>query len=228
MRTRGPKPGADLESAGMTDTDRFSSPTGRTGAQWVEWLDGRGAREMAHADIAKLVLTEITAVARKLGDGSKSSNPEWWAQGVAVHYEQAIGRRNVGQRCDGAWSASASKTLPGDMDAVRGHFAAHMSGVFADRGGLHPDAGGDPVPADDEPGTSDTEKWRYWRCPMSDGSRIAVTVQTKPPGKDGAVKSTLAVNHDSLADEPARDRVKAWWKEVLAELAAEMKADATK
>ena len=50
-------------------------------------LDGRGAREMAHADIAKLVLTEITAVARKLGDGSKSSNPEWWAQGVAVPIE---------------------------------------------------------------------------------------------------------------------------------------------
>ena len=86
----------------MTDTDRFSSPTGRTGAQWVEWLDGRGAREMAHADIATLVLAEITAAARKLGDGSKSSNPEWWAQGGAVHYEQAIGRRSVGQRCDGA------------------------------------------------------------------------------------------------------------------------------
>ena len=203
----------------MTDTDRFSSPTGRTGAQWVEWLDGRGAREMAHADIATLVLAEITAAARKLGDGSKSSNPEWWAQGVAVHYEQAIGRRSVGQRCDGAWSASASKTLPGDMDAVRDRFAAHMSGVFAASVG---------VQAADEPGTSDTEKWRYWRCPMSDGSRIAVTVQTKAPGKDGAVKSTLAVNHDSLADEPARDRVKAWWKEVLADLAAEMKAEATK
>lgn len=58
---------------------------------------------------------------------------------------------------------------------------------------------------------------------MADGSRIAVTVQTKAPGKDGAVKSTLAVNHDALADEAARDRVKAWWKDVLADLATAMR-----
>ena len=57
---------------------------------------------------------------------------------------------------------------------------------------------------------------------------LRALAEHKAPGKDGAVKSTLAVNHDSLADEPARDRVKAWWKEVLAELAAEMKTDATK
>lgn len=207
----------------MTDTDRFIAPTGRTGDEWVAWLDERGARDMGHAEIAKLLLPEITAADGELGDGSKSSNPAWWAQGVTVHYEQAIGRRAVGQRCDGAWSASASKTLPGDMDAVRDRFAEHMTGVFADRGGLHPGADGAPVVADDEPKQSDTDKWRYWRCPMADGPRIAVTVQTKAPGKDGAVKSTLAVNHDSLADEAARDRVKAWWKDVLADLAAAMK-----
>lgn len=207
----------------MTDTDRFSAPTGRTGAQWVEWLDAQGARDMAHHDIAALVLPEIAAGERTLGDGSPSSNPAWWAQSVTVHYEQAIGVRGVGQRCDGAWAASASKTLPGDMTVVRDRFADHMAAVFADRGGLHPDAGGTPVVADDEPKLSDTDKWRYWRCPMSDGSRIAVTAQTKAPGKDGAVKSTLAVNHDSLADEPARDRVKAWWKDTLGELAATMK-----
>ncbi|WP_295625066.1 hypothetical protein [uncultured Corynebacterium sp.] len=206
----------------MTDTDRFSAPTGRSGDEWVVWLDDRGARDLPHPDIAALAVAEIRAADGTLGDGSTSSNPEWWAQGVAVHYERAIGRRAVGQRGDGAWSAAVSKTLPGDMDHVRDAFAVHVDAILADRGGLHPDADDDPVPAEGEPRTSDTDKWRYWRCPMADGSRVAVDVQTKKPGKDGAVKSTLAVNHDSLDDEASRDRVRIWWRGVLADLAAEM------
>ena len=39
----------------MTDTDRFIAPTGRTGDEWVAWLDERGARDMGHAEIAKLL-----------------------------------------------------------------------------------------------------------------------------------------------------------------------------
>ena len=46
-----------------------------------------------------------------------------------------MGVRGVGQRCDGAWAASASKTLPGDMTVVRDRFADHMAAVFVDRGG---------------------------------------------------------------------------------------------
>lgn len=105
--------------------------------------------------------------------------------------------------------------MPGDMTAARDAFAAHIDGVLADRGGLHPDADGLPVPADADPTISDTDTWRYWRVPLADGSRVTVNVQTKAPGKDGAIKSTVAVNHDSLADEATRDRSRTFWRETL-------------
>lgn len=212
-RNAGQKSGQDNgRNAGR---DRFGRATGRDAAGWVAWLDERGARELPHPDIATLAAAEIRALRGPLEDGAKTSNPDWWAQHVTVHYEQHIGRRAVGQRCDGDWSASASKTVPGDMTAARDAFAAHIDGVLADRGGLHPDADGLPVPADADPTISDTDTWRYWRVPLADGSRVTVNVQTKAPGKDGAIKSTVAVNHDSLADEATRDRSRTFWRETL-------------
>lgn len=215
-------PGNDTHHANTpaTGRDRFGAATGRDAADWVAWLDERGGRGLPHGDLAKLAAAEIRALRGPLEDGAKSANPDWWAQHVAVHYERHIGRRAVGQRCDGDWSASASKTVPGDMTAARDDFAGFMAGVLADRGGLHPDADGLPVPANADATVSDTEKWRYWRVPLADGSRVTVNVQTKAPGKDGAVKSTLAVNHDSLADEAARDRSRTFWHAILAEFAA--------
>jgi hypothetical protein len=46
-----------------------------------------------------------------------------------------------------------------------------------------------------------SEKWRYWRCGLDDGSRIVVTIGDKPPAK-----SVLSVQHERLdsAEEVAR------------------------
>lgn len=52
---------------------------------------------------------------------------EWWAQGVTVAYEQIIGRRVVGQSCEGDFAASASRTVPGDPDSVRDRWDAFMT-----------------------------------------------------------------------------------------------------
>lgn len=42
----------------------------------------------------------------------------WWAQGVTVGYEQAIGRRLPGQAADGTFSVSATKTLSSRREEV--------------------------------------------------------------------------------------------------------------
>jgi hypothetical protein len=72
-----------------------------TGADWKTWLallDERGAAELDHAAIARMLVHDFEI------DG-------WWAQSITVGYEQERGMREPGQRADGTFSANASKTL---------------------------------------------------------------------------------------------------------------------
>jgi uncharacterized protein YndB with AHSA1/START domain len=71
-----------------------------TGKKWDEWfrvLDGSGARDMNHTEIARLLHEEHGV-------------PGWWAQNVTVAYEQARGMRLKYERPDG-FSVTASKTI---------------------------------------------------------------------------------------------------------------------
>ena len=72
----------------------------RTGRGWEEWfdlLDGAGAGEWSHRDIARWLAAEHGV------DG-------WSAQSVTVSYERARGGRAVGERPDG-FTITASKTV---------------------------------------------------------------------------------------------------------------------
>lgn len=167
-------------------------------SEWVPWLDARGAAELDHPAIAHLVLERIEQTGR-------SRSPEWWAQGVTVAYEQHIGRRAPGQRCTGDFSATVSKTLPGTMDEVLARWVAACEPLDAFDG----------VPLDGAPRTSRTDKWRYWRASLDDGTALSVNIQQKPSGD----RSICSVNHDKLPEATDVDRWKTFWKGFLADLA---------
>lgn len=164
---------------------------------WVTTLDGLNARELDHTAIAKIALEKILAA-------GKSKSPEWWAQGVTVAYEQHIDRRQPGQRCDGDFSVTVSRTLDGDMDAALEKWVA-LAGTVKDFSG---------VKVSDPGKVSQTEKWRYWRCGLEDGARVSVNFQTKP----GGAKSSMAINHDKIADGSLVEPWRAFWKSFTAEL----------
>jgi hypothetical protein len=166
----------------MSD-DAIQQATGRDRAGWRALLDAEGAGRMDHK-----------AIVRLLGDHGLD---RWWAQMVTVEYERMTGRRAVGQRCDGAFSASASRTLAGDMDAVLARWEAAMAGraMF------------DGTVADAPPRVTTTEKWRYWRVGLEDGTQIVAMISAK-----GADKVILTINHDKLADAQAVTRWKAYWQ----------------
>jgi uncharacterized protein YndB with AHSA1/START domain len=78
-----------------------------TGKSWDEWLaalDGDGATEMTHPQIALLVHEKYGA-------------PDWWSQMVTVGYEQARGLRAKYQKADG-FTASASRTVNVPVDVL--------------------------------------------------------------------------------------------------------------
>lgn len=79
--------------------------TGKTWAEWTSLLNAWGGADKTHTEIATYIV-EAHGV-----DG-------WWAQGLTVGYERAIGRRAVGQRNDGSYSASVSKTVNASVDDV--------------------------------------------------------------------------------------------------------------
>lgn len=165
--------------------ERIESGTGTPLATWVRRIDDAGGRELDH-----------TAIARLLPQRWEISG--WWAQGVTVAYEQIIGRRVVGQSCAGDFAASASRTLPGEPDAVRERWDAFMTAARREELGL------------EQPSLSDTPTWRYWRAGVSDGSRLSVNITAKDEGR-----STLGIEHKGLESAEAREVWKIAWKTVL-------------
>lgn len=169
-------------------------PQDATGRSWEEWrayLDSIGAQDMEHA-----------AIARRIGQ----DHPElsgWWAQGLTVSYERVIGRRVPGQRADGTFTASVSRTVAGERAEVRDR-AGRM---LVREGGL----GGKACAG--EPRTTDTPVRSYWRGDFDDGSRVSVGVEDAGPGK-----AKVAVEHERLLTPEDRELLRGAWKDVLARL----------
>ena len=101
-----PGTGTPVRAQSSMVSDRaLVDATGRTRDEWYEMLDEAGAKEWDHAKIARWL-------------GGKHEVDGWWAQGVTVGYEQSRGLREPGQRPDGSFDASSSKTLPANVEDV--------------------------------------------------------------------------------------------------------------
>ncbi|WP_221640106.1 SRPBCC family protein [Actinoallomurus bryophytorum] len=174
-----------VKAQGLAD----ASVRERTGRGWDEWfvlLDAWGATDRTHTEIARRLMHEHQV------DG-------WWAQSVTVAYEQARGMRAPGQRSDGSFSATASKTISVPVERL---FAAFDDAELRERW---------------LPGAGLTVRTatapKSFRAGRADGSRIAVGFVAK-----GDAKAQVAVLHEKLADAEAAARMKEYWRERLTEL----------
>ena len=161
--------------------------SGKSWDEWVQILDAWGAAEKPHKEIARYVCD--------LGvDG-------WWAQGVTVGYERIKGLRDPGQRRDGHFEGSASKTFPVSVERL---FAAWTDEAERDRWL--------------EPGTlalrtaQDNRSARFDLA--GEGGILALWFTDKGPGK-----SSVALQLDKLPSKEAADEFRETWKAHLADLA---------
>jgi hypothetical protein len=168
--------------AGTRDAT-IKAKTGCTWERWVRALDYHGAKEMSHRDIAALVHKKYKI------DG-------WWAQTVTVGYERIKGLRARGQRRDGTYEASKSRTFDVPVTTL---FEA-----WADAGVRRRWLDGESVKIR----TATAPK--SMRLGWSDGSIIAIGFQPK-----GKSRSSVAVQHTKLADKETADRLKEYWTERL-------------
>ena len=171
-------------------TEAIRTGTGRGWEEWLAFLEGIGARDLSHKDIAKRVKQE----------GITSG---WWAQYVTVAYEQHIGRRVAGQDHQGDYQVSVTKTLPGSMDDAMEAWNRLTAGLSSFDG----------VAIVKGPRVGVTAKWRRWGVTLGDGSRMTASANQKNPDK-----SLLAIGHEKLGSLDEVERWRAFWKDFLAKL----------
>jgi uncharacterized protein YndB with AHSA1/START domain len=161
----------------------------RTGRGWEEWFD---------------LLDDWGAIARPHGEiarwlASEHGIDGWSSQSVTVSYERARGRRAVGERADG-FVVGASKTVAVPVERL---FDAFVDPSLRERwlpeGGLRERTASKPKTARFDWGDGDT--------------RVIVGFTAK-----GESKSTVALEHERLADAQEAERMKAFWRDRVATL----------
>jgi predicted Zn-dependent protease len=169
--------------------EAIEKATGKSWDDWLAFFESIDAASLSHADIA-----------RKTHEQGGATG--WWSQMLTVAYEQHIGRRVPGQDCEGEFSVAVSKILNSDMDASLQWWQNAVGGqdTFAD------------VAISRGPDVSETDKWRYWRAGLADGSRVNVNIYEKAAGK-----SILGIQHEKLESTEQVEHWRAFWKKLLAE-----------
>jgi uncharacterized protein YndB with AHSA1/START domain len=174
----------------MTD-EAVRAKTGRSWAQWVQALDRIHAARMPHRDIAAH-LHEVHKI------------EPWWAQTVTVGYERIKGLRERGQRRDGRYECSKSRTFAAPLDALYRAFAS-SSVRRTWLGDIHLTVRKATPP-------------RSLRISWPDGTSVEVGLTAK------GAKSQAAIQHTELASKEEATRLKAWWSERLDRLAEVLRA----
>jgi hypothetical protein len=157
----------------------------KTGATWPEWvrvLDGAGAAQMPHRDIAAWLSDQDVA--------------DWWSQTITVGYERIRGLRDVGQRRDGLYEASKSRTFAVPIERLYDAFALKRA---RDRW----------LPGD-VARLRNSNRPKVVRFDFPDGTAAAAYFTAK-----GKVTCQVAVQHGKLPDRAAVVDRKEFWQERL-------------
>ena len=183
----------------MATNPRIEAVERATGRPWDEWLGyfaSIDAEHLSHHEIASALITEL--------DG-KVDNLGWWAQATAVAYEQYVGRRVPGQRPDGTFQTSVSRSTPLGMAALMEAWSLFAA---ADEDVLQIVVGDVRV--------SGTSNRITWRAKARDGASVIVISE---PKKDGT--ASLVVQHIGSADLDRNIEAKDTWTAITARFAAE-------
>ena len=168
--------------AGTRDT-AIREKTGRTWEEWMRTLDKEGAAQLSHGDIARIVSTKYNVA-------------DWWTQTVTVGYERIKGLRARGQRRDGSFEASKSRTYNVPVTVLFDAWAkAAMRRRWLNGASVKVRTATAP---------------KSMRLGWDDESIVAVGFYPK-----GASKSSVAVQHTKLSDREAAHAFKQYWSERL-------------
>ena len=176
-------PSVDLAAlAGMKDA-AVAKATGKTWKEWVSVLDKDGAAKLSHREIAELL-------------HSRHSVGDWWSQMVTVGYERIRGLRERGQRRDGTYEVSKSKTYPVPIAELWKGFMRCKEWLDGETLRM-----------------SKATKHKSMRMKWSDGTPVEAMFLAKGPSK-----SQLALSHRKLASRAEAARLRTYWSERMVKI----------
>jgi hypothetical protein len=135
--------------------ESLRNATGRDWRKWCAVLDKKGARDLSHTELARII-NELHPAGG------------WWSQTIAVGYERLTGKRKLYGQADGTFTATVSKTLNAESglvyEAIRNEKkrAKWAPGQFALR---------------------NATRNKVVRLDSEDGTRVTAYLQVKPSGK---------------------------------------------
>jgi hypothetical protein len=158
--------------------------SGKSRAEWFAILDKAGAKGWKHHDISAYLR-------------DREGVSPWWSQMISVDYERERGIRQLFQKCDGAFSASASRTVSVPLSRLFRVWAdEQMRRKWMGKANLE---------------VTTTTKNKYFRAKWDGGkSRLSVGFYARGQGK-----SQVAVDHEKLTDPKECARMKVYWSEAL-------------
>jgi len=172
--------------------ETIEQATGRSWTEWLVWFKEHGAETMSHSEIADLVYSELKGKVESAG---------WWSQSVTVAYEQSTGQREPGQRNDGSFEISVSKTVLGERKKVFEKYAKELSRISK--------FGGKKI---ENVRISVTPKRNYWKCDLPGHGKVEWSFEEKTLGK-----VLVTVMHSQLASSEDAAGWRSFWKNYLAQ-----------
>jgi uncharacterized protein YndB with AHSA1/START domain len=166
----------------------------RTGRGWEEWFD--------QLDEWGAEAMSHREIARRVAAELAIDPLAWNAQAITMSYERTRGMRAAGERTDG-FAITAQKTVPAPVDRLFDAFTdAALRAQWLPEDQLRERTATKPKSA---------------RFDWADGAtRVNVTFVAK------GERSTVALEHARLADADEADRMKAFWRERLSTLKAQL------
>ena len=176
------------------NTDSIEQATGKSWSDWTTELDAQGAQDMTHPDLARHLSGLLEG---------KTDSPGWWAQSMAVAYEQHTGKRQPGQVADGTYEIAVSKTLASRRAEAFPQIVTWLESQTDFNGQTYANAR-----------SSETPVRSYWRCDLADGTKFTAAVEDSGNGK-----SKLVFTHAALPSQPAAEAWKEFWRSAFDQLA---------
>lgn len=169
----------------VSDT-AIEKATGQTWSYWQQCLNDTKARQLSHKEIVAQLTSEYGV-------------DSWWAQTLAVRYEQSINRRVVGQSSSGEFYTSVSTTITGSIDDALEWWLQKNDSVTSYN-----------YQKIVTSSTTQTVKWRYWRAVLADNSKVVVAIYQKTPNT-----AQLSLQHEKLASQDATVEWREYWRQYL-------------
>lgn len=202
--------GKDLILARIS-SESVREATGRGWEEWLETLDAAGAADWDHKAI-------VAYLEREHADVTTS----WWRQSLTVGYEQARGKRVVGETADTGFQLGVQRTVAATAEEAWALIASRPEVWLGEGAALElvegeryevPGARGEVRVV--KPGDRLRMTWQPegWEAPAT----LQLTLS-----ESGSGKTAINVHLEKLPDAEAREAMRAHWRDALERVAAEI------